>query len=263
MRAVNLIPADQRGGAPVGAGRSEGAAYAVLAVLAGVAVMAVLYGKAHSEVESRTSQAAALTARAQQAQASASQLAPYANFIALRQQRTQAVEQLLDTRFNWAHALHEFGRVLPSDAAITSLSGTVGSSTATPVVTSSSSSSTATPAAAAVASATPVGSVPTFSVAGCATSQEAVAQTIDRLRLIDGVSSVTLQSSAASSGASSSAGASGGGPCTATGPEFALTVTFQPLPTITASTLSAAATTTPAADLSSSGTGAKTAGSNR
>ena len=51
MRAVNLIPADQRGGAPVGAGRSEGGAYAVLAVIAGLAVMAVLYGKAHHAVE--------------------------------------------------------------------------------------------------------------------------------------------------------------------------------------------------------------------
>ena len=41
----------------------------------------------------------------------------------------------------------------------------------------------------------PAGSVPTFTLAGCATSQTEVAQTLDRLRLIDGVSEVTLQSS--------------------------------------------------------------------
>ncbi len=48
---------------------------------------------------------------------------------------------------------------------------------------------------AAVTSATPPGSVPTFTLSGCATSQSEVAQTLDRLRLIDGVSEVTLQSS--------------------------------------------------------------------
>ena len=36
MRAVNLIPAGQRSGASVGAGRSQGGAYAVLALLANV-----------------------------------------------------------------------------------------------------------------------------------------------------------------------------------------------------------------------------------
>ena len=55
------------------------------------------------------------------------QLAPYTSFIALRQQRMQAVEQLVDSRFDWAHAFHEFGRVLPLEVSITSLHGTVGS----------------------------------------------------------------------------------------------------------------------------------------
>jgi Tfp pilus assembly protein PilN len=260
MRAVNLIPAEERGGAPVGAGRSEGGAYALLALLAGIAVMAFLYGKAHHDVTSRTAQAASLSARAQQAQQSASQLAPYANFIALRQQRTQAVEQLVDTRFDWAHVFHEFGRVLPSDASITSISGAVGASTVVaPVAPAAATTATATAAAAApVASATPAGSVPTFTVAGCATSQEAVAQTIDRLRLIDGVSAVTLQSSAAGSG---SGGATGGGQCTATGPVFTLAVTFDALPTPSARTVAPTATTVPAADVS--GGVATTQGSNR
>jgi Tfp pilus assembly protein PilN len=258
MRAVNLIPADQRGGAPVGSGRSEGGAYAVLALLAGIAVMAVLYGKADHDVASRTAQAASLSARAQQAQANASRLAPYANFIALRQQRTQAVEQLVDTRFDWAHVFHEFGRVLPSDASITSITGTVGASTTAAPAASTSATGSA-PAAAAVTSATPAGSVPTFTVAGCATSQDAVAQTIDRLRLIDGVSAVTLQSSAG--GGSASGSGSGGGQCTATGPVFTLDVSFDALPTPSASTVAPAATTAPAADVS--GSAPTTQGSNR
>jgi hypothetical protein len=66
-------------------------------------------------------------------------------------------------------------------------------------------------------------------VSGCAKSQSAVAETIDRLRLIDGVASVTLQSStkAASGGGS----ASGAGGCAPNQPAYTLQVAFQPLPT--------------------------------
>ncbi len=72
-------------------------------------------------------QAAALTAQAQQAQAAAEQLAPYTSFIALREQRMQAVDALVDSRFDWAHAFHEFGRVLPAQALdLLAARGTVG-----------------------------------------------------------------------------------------------------------------------------------------
>jgi hypothetical protein len=226
MRAVNLIPADQRGGGSVGAGRSGGAAYAVLALVAGLALMALLYGSAKHQISSRRSQAASVTARAQVAQAAAARLAPYTSFIALRQERTQAVEALVNSRFDWAHVFHEFGRVFPVDASISSLTGTIGTTTggASPSAAASSSSS-------AVASATPPGSVPTFAVSGCATTQTVVAETLTRLRLMDGVSNVTLQSSTKAGG---SAGASGGG-CPSGDPSFSMTVTFQPLPAASAS----------------------------
>ncbi len=225
MRAVNLIPRDQRGGSSVGAGRSQGAVYAVLGTVAGLALMALLYGMAHHQVTTRTAQEASLTARAQQAQTAASRLAPYTAFVALREQRMAAVQQLANSRFDWAHVFHEFARVLPSDASISSLNGSVGAVSATGASTSA-----ATAASATVSSATPPGSLPTFSVAGCATSQTAVAQTLDRLRLIDGVSSVTLQSST-KSGAGGGGGAAG---CLGTEPAFSVQVTFQPLPVQTA-----------------------------
>jgi len=44
VRAVNLIPLEQRAGSGPAAGRSEGGAYAVLVLLAGLAVFALLYG---------------------------------------------------------------------------------------------------------------------------------------------------------------------------------------------------------------------------
>lgn len=243
MRAVNLIPAEQRGGAPVGIGRSEGVAYGVIAVLAGLAVLALLYGQARHQVSSRSGQAASLTKQAQQAQAQASQLAPYTSFIALREQRTHAVAQLVNSRFDWAHVFHEFGRVLPLNTSITSLVGTVGTVGATTTASASAASSTASSSGAAVASATPPGSVPTFALIGCATSQAAVALTLERLRLIDGVSNVTLQSSTAQATSPGAASSTTSGGCPPSDPVFNIQVTFEALPqpsAITSSTATAA-----------------------
>jgi hypothetical protein len=231
MRAVNLIPADQRSGASVGAGRSQGGAYAVLGLAVGLALLAVLYGRAHHEVGSRRAEAASITAQAHNAQAAAEQLAPYTSFIALRQQREQAVNTLVDSRFDWAHVFHEFGRVLPLQTSIQSLTGSIGSGSASGSSSSSSSSSAST-ASVTVASATPPGSIPTFTISGCATSQPAVAQTLQRLRLMDGVSQVTLVSSTVAAGSAGSSTGSGG--CPPKGPAFTAQITFEPLPTASA-----------------------------
>jgi Tfp pilus assembly protein PilN len=246
MRAVNLIPTEQRSGQPVGAGRSQGGAYAVLVLIAGLALMAYLYGSAHHQISSRRAQVASLTAEAQRAQATAERLAPYTSFIAQREARTQAVESLVDSRFDWAHVFHEFGRVLPTGVAISSLTGTVGSSTvsASPSATGS--------------SATPPGSIPTFSLAGCATSQPTVALTLQRLRLIDGVKEVTLQSS--TGGPKGGSGSSGTGGCTSSDPVFSVQITFEPLPT--AAAVAAATKTVSDSEGKGSATGsAKSAGS--
>jgi Tfp pilus assembly protein PilN len=226
MRAVNLIPAEQRSGSTIGAGRSQGAAYALLGVLGVLALLAWLYGSANRQVSSHRGEVASLTSRAQQAQTAAERLAPYTSFIALREQRTQTVSQLVDSRFDWAHAFHELGRVLPRDASIGSLEGKIGSTEKASTASASASN--------AVASATPPGSVPTFSLNGCATSQAEVALTLDRLRLIQGVAEVTLQSSTKSgSGATSGAG------CAGSDPAFSVVISYQPLPAATAASSSA------------------------
>jgi Tfp pilus assembly protein PilN len=244
MRAVNLIPAEQRSGAGLGVGSSEGAAYAVMALVAGIAVLAFLYGRANHQISSNRSKSVTLMAQAQRAQAESSRLAPYTSFSALRQQRIQAVSELVDSRFDWAHVFHEFGRVLPPQVSVSSLTGTIGGapaaspSAAAPApgaaapTSSASASSTpttpsATPAASAVTSATPPGSVPSFSLTGCATSQPAVALMLNRLRLIDGVDSVTLQSSTKSS---LGAGTPGGGGCVGGEPAYTVQIAFEALP---------------------------------
>jgi hypothetical protein len=251
MRAVNLIPAEHRGGASVGAGQSQGAVYAVLGILAGVALLAVLYGSAHREISARQGEAARLTAQAQQAQAAAVGLAPYTSFVKMRTERAAAVSTLVDSRFDWAHAFHEFGRVLPLGVSIGSLEGTVGTTatgaTLAPApapAASTTPASTATPgasgsasAASTVASATPAGSVPAFTIGGCATTQREVAVMLERLRLIDGVAGVTLVSSTKSASAGAGAGT---GTCPASAPAFTAHIEFDPLPATPAKSSSTA-----------------------
>ena len=93
---------------------------------------------------------ATLNAQAQVAQAQAARLAPYVSFMALHEQRVQAVSQLVDSRFDWAHAFHEIGRVLPKDASLASISGTIAGA----------SGAADTPAASAAPAATPSSSPP-------------------------------------------------------------------------------------------------------
>ena len=266
MRAVNLLPMEQRTGQSVGVGRSQGGAYAVLVLVGGIALMAFLYGEAKHQVSSRRAQVASLNEQAQQAQVAAERLAPYTSFVALRNQRMQAVETLIDSRFDWAHVMHEFGRVLPSQASISSLSGTIGAAGASSVsvapAASSSTSSASAATSSSAASATPPGSVPTFTLAGCATSQSTVALTLERLRLIDGVKEVTLQSSTAGS-SSSGGGAALAGACSGRDASFNATVSFDPLPSATAaaaatksvSDQTGASAATPAAPTTSTASG--------
>lgn len=250
MRAVNLIPQDQRG-AVSAAGRSGGGAYAVLGVVGGLALLALVYGIAAREISDNKSKAAALSARAAKAEAAATQLAPYTSFIAVRESRIQAVSLLMGTRFDWAHSLHELGRVLPKDASISSVNATVGSATASAPASKSTSGSAASAASSSVASATPAGTVPTFTLNGCATSQGEVALVLQRLRLMDGVSEVKLASSTKSSSGTGSTGSPGS--CAPNDPAFIVNIAFDPLPAPSASS-------TPSTTLASNTQGAGSAG---
>jgi hypothetical protein len=236
MRAVNLIPADQRAGAGGMTGRSDGAAYIVLAVLAGVVIMALLYGSARHQITTKRKEVASVTAQAQSVEAQANRLASYTSFIALHDERVQDISNLVGTRFDWPHVFHELGRVLPTDVSLNSVQGSIGAAAAT---TSGTDIPTGAAASSAVTSATPPGSIPTLSLSGCTVTQSAVAVTLARLRLIDGVSEVHLNSS-------SKSGASGGGSCGENTPTFSIQVTFNALPTPAAAGASAASPSTAA-----------------
>jgi Tfp pilus assembly protein PilN len=237
MKAVNLIPSEERRGGSVGVGRSGGAAYIVLGMLGVLAVLVLLYGMARHQVSDRQGKLASIAVQTQRAQEAATALTPYTSFVALREQRMQAVEAVVDSRFDWAHAFHELGRVLPRETSISSIDGTVGGAAATSSTASAPAAATTAPAAAAT-SATPPGSVPAITLSGCASTQAEVALTLQRLRLMDGVSAVSLQSSA-KSGSTGASSASSNGNCTAQSPTFTVQITFEPLPTPAASSGSA------------------------
>jgi Tfp pilus assembly protein PilN len=228
MRAVNLIPADQREGAGSLAGRSGGAALIVLGLIAGLAILAVLYGSAHRSASKSHAELTTVDAELAVARAQVGRAAPYTSFIAMADQRVQAVSQLAAARFDWSHAFDELGRVLPRDASLTDLHGVVG----TGAEGSAAPASGATASGAATpTSATPPGSTPVFTIAGCAASQSEVAHTLQRLRLIDGVAEVTLQNSEKSARAGSGgAGASASSGCGAGTAVFNATIDFAPLP---------------------------------
>jgi Tfp pilus assembly protein PilN len=255
MKAVNLIPSDQRGGGGNLAGSSEGGAFIVLGLMAGLAVLALLYGVAHHQISSRGSKAAALSAEAATSQAEAARLAPYTSFVAMRNERQKAISELVEARFDWAHAFHELGRVLPFDVSLSSVKGTTGTGTtgAAPAAAAPAASGTASSATSAVSSATPAGTAPTFTLVGCATSQSEVAQMLTRLRLADGVTNVELQSSTKPE-SNASSGSTG---CPSENdPGFTVQVTFAALPTAAAQ--SAALPAEKAATVAAAGSKGKT-----
>jgi Tfp pilus assembly protein PilN len=242
MRAVNLIPDEHRQGAGSITGRSGGGALIVLGLVAGLAVLVLMYGSAHRQISSQNGEVASLAAQASAIEARTGRLTPYTNFVSMATQRTQTVAQLVQARFDWSHALHELGRVLPAGTALSTLHGVVGPA-GTSTASSAATSSTAA-AGGSAASSTPAGSVPVFTLTGCATSQSVVAQSLQRLRLMDGASEVQLQSSTKAGTSAGSGASSASGSCPGADPSFSVQILFTGLPAAPApSTTSGSAST--------------------
>jgi Tfp pilus assembly protein PilN len=246
MRAVNLIPADDRRGAGGAAGRSGGGAYILLGALALFVVMSASYVLAGKSVTDKKSELAQVTRQAEAAEAKAKSLGDYTRFAAMRTKRVQTVSQLANSRFDWSHALHEVARVLPENAWLTSLTGTTSPGVQVGGTTGQLRSALA---------------VPAIDVTGCTTSQSSVAKMMARMRLIDGVQRVSLEDSAkgdAASGAGSGDSANSGD-CRGGSSHFPLfhIVVFY-APSAASATASAGGTATASATTASSATPAST-----
>jgi Tfp pilus assembly protein PilN len=214
MKAVNLIPEDQRRSAGSGSGL---ASYIVLAVLALIVAMSAAYTIANRSIKDKREQLSSLQQQAQNYESKAQALASYTSFTALRDKRTETVRSLATSRFDWSATLHEVARTIPSDAWLTSLRGTVSPSTSVDGGSND-----------PLRSAYPG---PALEIVGCTTSQDKVAAVISSLRRIDGVQRVSLSSSAKIDNTTGSgAGGSGDGDCRygdTRFPEFSLTLSFD------------------------------------
>jgi Tfp pilus assembly protein PilN len=236
MRAVNLIPVEDRRGLRGGGSGSGVASYIVLGVLAAIVAMSAVYTLTNRSLSDRRAQLESVQSQVDNAQAQVQRYSSYTGFTALRQKRTETVRSLATSRFDWSHALHELARTIPSNAWLTSLKGTV------------------TPGVSIDGGGTdPLrGSLqnPALEVVGCTTSQADVAKVISSLRRVDGVERVSLSSSqkldeGASGGTTGDS--SGGGDCrygNAHYPQFSMTLFFAS-PTTPSAAQTASATTTP------------------
>lgn len=199
MRAVNLLPADQRRGAAA-PGRSGNAVYVVLGALAALVVAVGAYVMATNQVNGNQTKLAEAQQQATLVEQQAAAYKPYADFARLSQARVTTVNELARSRFDWERVLRELARAMPGDVWLTSLVGTVA-----PGVTVDGASSGST---GAVRSSL---SLPAVEMVGCTESQSAVSRVMARLRTVNGVQRVTLSSSEKSDSASGAAGAAGGG----------------------------------------------------
>lgn len=226
MRAVNLIPSDARRGADAPS-RSGGLVYGVLGLLGVVAVVALAYGLAAHSVDEKEAQLQQLTADSAAAEAQATKLSAYTKFSQMSKERATTVTAIADARFDWGRALREIARVVPGPVDLVSLTGSKGGD------------ANANADAAAAAGATPQ-----FQLIGCASSQSAVALLLARLRAIQGVDRVRLDTSAKADSSSGGGSAPSGGDCRKdeSDTQFTATIFFgQPTAASGSTTSSAAA----------------------
>lgn len=225
MRAINLIPRDaRRGSGIVQSGMPSGPGYLLLIGLAVALVFVTLIVTTDNTISSRRARLASLRSQLASEQALAGRLASYQRFEQLAQERAQTVRSIVQGRFDWQAAMSDLSKVVPASTALQSLSATVSPSTSA--------------GGAATSSLRGAISAPAFDITGCTQSQDDVARLMSRLRTINGVTRVTLQSSTESTGTPSAATTSptptsSTGPATCgNGPSFHLVVFFSPLPSL-------------------------------
>jgi Tfp pilus assembly protein PilN len=226
VRAVNLIPDEQRGS---GAGRTGIAVYVLLGGLAAVALALAALVITGNQISHRRSEVAKVQLEATAKEAEARALKPYADFAALRAKRVQTVQSLAQSRFDWPRVLRDLSRAMPRSAWVQTFTGTVA-----PGVSVEGGGGGGTGLRSAL-------TAPAVELSGCAESQSDVARMMTRLRLIEGVTRVSLGSSTKSGAAGSSGGdSSSGGGCAGSSrwPQFNVVVFFEgqtpPAPSVTA-----------------------------
>jgi Tfp pilus assembly protein PilN len=138
----------------------------------------------NNTISERKAALTTLKAQVAEEQAQVGRLANYARFAKLAEARAQTVKQIAASRFDWHGALSDLSRVVPVDTSLKSLAATV----APGVAGASAGSGTSSGVRSAI-------SAPAFELTGCTKTQDDVARLMSRLRMINGVTRVTLGSS--------------------------------------------------------------------
>lgn len=240
MKAVNLIPGAERRGATA-ISRAGGGAYLVLGTLAALVLMLAVYAIEGNRIDNKQAQAAQANQEAAAIEAQAAELSQYSTFAQLRDKRFETVSSIANSRFDWSNTLHDLARVIPPNTWLTTLRGTVS-----PGVNVEGGGGGSGVRAAIQA--------PAIEISGCTTSHPAVARMMARMRLMDGVTRVTLTSSEKADTAPAAGGAgdssADSSDCRAGSdqyPRFEIVVFFRPPApaTQTPAATAAATTTTP------------------
>jgi Tfp pilus assembly protein PilN len=191
MRAVNLVPSDQRRGAGGLAGRSGGVVYVLTGGLAVLVALGVVYALAVHSVASRTTDLASVTRQVAVVNAESQALQPYVQVAGVTTEKVHEVTSLAESRFNWPSAMQQLALALPGDVTFTSFTAT--SNAGAPASTTASTTTTpATGSGTSSGSAASSGSGATFSLIGCASTQREVAEVLTNLFQVPGVSNVQL-----------------------------------------------------------------------
>ncbi|HEX2703072.1 MAG TPA: hypothetical protein VHM72_06540 [Solirubrobacteraceae bacterium] len=211
MKAINLIPPEQRRGAGGIAGRTGGVAYVVLAALVVLVVVGVVYAVSVHDVAKQKTTLAEVNEETAAVNAQIGALQPYVTFETLSQARIQEIASLAAQRFDWPRAMAQVALSLPSNVTLSALSGDASggaASVATPSGSTGSSGLTAgASASSGTASATvPLGvtvNAPTLTLSACAhgsvsKGQDTVAEALTHFRALQDVSSATTSTYATS-----------------------------------------------------------------
>lgn len=247
MRAVNLIPGDTRGGGASGSIMAQAPTYAVLGLLAVALAFVTVYVLASNSIADKQAKLSGLQTQLAQDQAATANLVNFTQFEQLVQTRTQTVKSIASGRYDFNQALNDLSKVVPANTSLQTLNATVGSAAGT------GGASTGSAGGASLLSST---TGPAIELTGCTKTQDDVARLMSRLRLVDGVTRVTLgnsQKPTTNAPTVSSTGTSGAIGCGSSGPTFDLVLALTPLATTVvapgaaaAATSGAVATSTPA-----------------
>lgn len=245
MRAMNLLPPEERGGSRGVAGASARssnltAVHGIAGVGAVVTVGLVGFWAVtkHDTASAREAEATAV-AQSAAAQQQVTRLAPVVAFDARRQARETSVLTLASGRTDWAQVLRATAGSLPSNVSVTTLKLAGADATGA--------AATAAGAAGTTGLAATNGTV-TLQV--CADTQPRVATTLRRFRALPQVDDVALAQTArtAKSSGGSGGGTTGGANCDRVAADAALSLSQQTVidgvPTPTATTPAAPGTAT-------------------